>query len=629
MEHMKRVKLTIWTLLTVILLTGCGAADNSQPQMNHESENHDSESFTSMSETNTADSMAETAISEEIAPIPFYQGTLESCILQEDEQYLYFCGSCRVSKIDKNTGDEVILWENAGEASAQEEYVYSRGTGLLLGDRIYFIEIEYDLSDNMYRALSTVCTDGTGYERIKELKYSTSDVMYLQNGFLYVDDMDGELWFQVYEDGLLSAPEEQELDYFKKIYYADNGERVLFQQQALEEFGYYIEQTDAGYIYSVNPEDGTQTSFPMVIYFKGYNDRYLLSAAYPEEGGLVLKLLERDGLQETTLFEWKEWFNILGMDEEYVYVILPLYEEGQSVYSYEKISLENGARELIFEWVPSELTDYYTGGLMDVIIQNGYIYYVEEQDYSFYRMRRSLDTPETVEILGGPVYETGIGFVGSLQSHYEEIYSKNKPEQQVFTLDLTWLTVDDKFPGANLINSYLYAQQEANMSYAGEHAEGLMEEGYEFATASSLSSEFSGFSYFDNHYISFVQQEYAYHCGAAHGMPWWIGHTFDLETGERLLLPDIMYNTEEELKEIVTRYFAEMINECPENYWVDAIEYVNEAINLESDFYLTEEGIKFYFGPYELACYAAGFQEVTVPYEEFDLRIILENAVRP
>lgn len=52
---------------------------------------------------------------------------------------------------------------------------------------------------------------------------------------------------------------------------------------------------------------------------------------------------------------------------------------------------------------------------------------------------------------------------------------------------------------------------------------------------------------------------------------------------------------------------------------------MQETVNMESEFYLTEDGIVFFYGPYELACYAAGFQEVTIPYEEFDLRIILDN----
>ena len=66
--------------------------------------------------------------------------------------------------------------------------------------------------------------------------------------------------------------------------------------------------------------------------------------------------------------------------------------------------------------------------------------------------------------------------------------------------------------------------------------------------------------------MSFCQQEYDYQ-GGAHGMPLWIGLTFDLETGERLSLPDVIANSEEELNSIVTEYFAEYINGNPEEFW--------------------------------------------------------------
>ncbi len=124
--------------------------------------------------------------------------------------------------------------------------------------------------------------------------------------------------------------------------------------------------------------------------------------------------------------------------------------------------------------------------------------------------------------------------------------------------------------------------------------------------------------------VDFKEYEYL---GGAHGMPYWAGFTFDLQTGERLLLSDITGISQEELKEVVSRYFAEMISQKPENFWEDAVDVVYETTNFESDFYLTEQGIVFYYGPYDLACYAAGFQKVTIPYYEFNMQITLEKAM--
>ncbi len=108
-------------------------------------------------------------------------------------------------------------------------------------------------------------------------------------------------------------------------------------------------------------------------------------------------------------------------------------------------------------------------------------------------------------------------------------------------------------------------------------------------------------------------------------MPLWVGFTFDLHTGQRLLLSDVIGNSEEELKEIVVRYFDACISEAPEEFWEDALTVVREGISLASDFYLEEEGICFYFHPYELAAYAGGFKTVTIPYEEFAMKIPIKN----
>ena len=111
----------------------------------------------------------------------------------------------------------------------------------------------------------------------------------------------------------------------------------------------------------------------------------------------------------------------------------------------------------------------------------------------------------------------------------------------------------------------------------------------------------------------------------AHGILYRIGYTFNLQTGDRLVLEDVIANSEEELKDIVTKYFGEMILTDPGYYWDDALDTVREWTDLESSFYLTEGGIRFYFGPYALAPFAAGFPEDTIPYEEFEMKIPVGN----
>ena len=50
-----------------------------------------------------------------------------------------------------------------------------------------------------------------------------------------------------------------------------------------------------------------------------------------------------------------------------------------------------------------------------------------------------------------------------------------------------------------------------------------------------------------------------------------------------------------------------------------------DGISYESPFYLSETGVVFYYAPYEIASYAEGFPEVTIPYSELEMRIELSK----
>lgn len=576
-----------------------------------------------------------------------YPESHRSSSIQEDEDYLYICGSCRISKIDKATGTEQILWENSTEVSEKRENLYSYGSGLLLGDKLYFIERWYDEDNwNIGRALSCINTDGSEYEQITWLSEAFCDSMYLADGTLTISDLDRELFYQVFEDGTLSAPDEIPINNQEQLYYGQNGERILFWQECMEEFGFRLLRNQGVNVAWENSDTGEQILVPELEGLKAYNDEYFLCMKY--ENGIQLVLTKQSAIEEKYVVEagWEEqpyiegkiifthdsFYSVLGMDEEYAYIVRSIYEEEgdtEPSHSYERISLETGVNEVIFVHEPSHIY-FEPGNLMDEVILNDYIYYIEEQDYIYYLMRRKTDgSGEAERVCGGGVYDTGIGSVGTVKTYQEEIYSEAMPDRLLHEIDLKWIAVGDSYPGADVINTYLMEYQNTNIAMAKKNAAELEQwiiEGDFNAMSYSISSDFSGFSYYDSRYISFIQEEYEY-LGGAHGMPYWAGFTFDLQTGERLLLSDITGISQEELKEVVSRYFAEMISQKPENFWEDAVDVVYETTNFESDFYLTEQGIVFYYGPYDLACYAAGFQKVTIPYYEFNMQITLEKAM--
>lgn len=565
----------------------------------------------------------------------------KSCLIEEDSDYLYLCGSYQLLKLNKATGESTVLWENKKDFEGLDYRLYSDGQGFLFGDRIYFIEAYRDEElGSECKALSVICTDGTGYQRLHQLDAYSSGSMVLLDDELYVDAPDEEgnagwLCYQFQEDGSLSESSRPELEElvrqgYSQLSYTDNGRRKLLMPEAEEKFGYLVLRDENYEVVKVDPKSGEEAKLPAeLLQMEAYNEGNFLCVA-----GNKLYLVDSKTLQINKTIQYDNsvsYIDVITTDEEYAYVTYVTEDESEHTQKcvFEKVSLETGDRSVIFEQeqmvgVGAEFSIY----LSDIVVKNGYLYYAGAEDYQLYMMRRSLANPSEEEKLGEAFYDSGIGEVGTIQSYYERTYSRIMPDVLLTETDLEWLQVDEKFAGADKINRYLEEEQNKNIEYENgnvEWMEEMIEEyGEDGISHSSYSSTLSEIAYFDGRYVSFCQQEYDYQ-GGAHGMPLWIGLTFDLETGERLSLPDVIANSEEELNSIVTEYFAEYINGNPEEFWEDALDIVRDEICFESDFYLTEDGIKFYFHPYALSSYAAGFPEVTIPYDEFEMKISLQS----
>lgn len=565
----------------------------------------------------------------------------KSCLIEEDSDYLYLCGSYQLLKLNKATGESTVLWENKKDFEGLDYRLYSDGQGFLFGDRIYFIEAYRDEElGSECKALSVICTDGTGYQRLHQLDAYSSGSMVLLDDELYVDAPDEEgnagwLCYQFQEDGSFSESSRPELEElvrqgYSQLSYTDNGRRKLLMPEAEEKFGYLVLRDENYEVVKVDPKSGEEEKLPAeLLQMEAYNEGNFLCVA-----GNKLYLVDSKTLQINKTIQYDNsvsYIDVITTDEEYAYVTYVTEDESEHTQKcvFEKVSLETGDRSVIFEQeqmvgVGAEFSIY----LSDIVVKNGYLYYAGAEDYQLYMMRRSLANPSEEEKLGEAFYDSGIGEVGTIQSYYERTYSRTMPDVLLTETDLEWLQVDEKFAGADKINRYLEEEQNKNIEYENgnvEWMEEMIEEyGEDGISHSSYSSTLSEIAYFDGRYVSFCQQEYDYQ-GGAHGMPLWIGLTFDLETGERLSLPDVIANSEEELNSIVTEYFAEYINGNPEEFWEDALDIVRDEICFESDFYLTEDGIKFYFHPYALSSYAAGFPEVTIPYDEFEMKISLQS----
>lgn len=118
--------------------------------------------------------------------------------------------------------------------------------------------------------------------------------------------------------------------------------------------------------------------------------------------------------------------------------------------------------------------------------------------------------------------------------------------------------------------------------------------------------------------ISVFMESYTYE-GGAHGMPGRVNYLFDKTTGKETALASLINISEEELNEKVRGLFQEHVKENTEDFFEDAGETLNNKTDFIDNFYFSEDGVVFYTTPYEIAPYAAGYTEVTVPFKDLGL----------
>ena len=99
--------------------------------------------------------------------------------------------------------------------------------------------------------------------------------------------------------------------------------------------------------------------------------------------------------------------------------------------------------------------------------------------------------------------------------------------------------------------------------------------------------------------------------GGAHGNLNVTFFNFDASTGELLQFDDL-FNDKEGLKEIVKTHFEEETKGSEINY------FFGEPFSLPANIGFNDEGIVCFYNVYEIASYADGITEFTVPFEDVE-----------
>lgn len=200
----------------------------------------------------------------------------------------------------------------------------------------------------------------------------------------------------------------------------------------------------------------------------------------------------------------------------------------------------------------------------------------------------------------------------------------------VYAYYIEGFTLNGSMPGYEAINEKIQEITDSmikNAAGVGVDEEEYHEEAYYMEGSVTCEVDLS---YYNDRYIGLLWSGYDYYSGAAHGMPYTDFRLYDRETGEELYLDDILASSEEELNAIVTRKFEERYKKDEIQEGNFGFRYISRNAGFMEDhhlkagaYYLTEEGLVYYFGVYEVAGYAEGMPEVLIPYDELNWKIDL------
>lgn len=124
-------------------------------------------------------------------------------------------------------------------------------------------------------------------------------------------------------------------------------------------------------------------------------------------------------------------------------------------------------------------------------------------------------------------------------------------------------------------------------------------------------------TYQQNGILSVLFSGSEYHLGTPHGFAYGRAFNFDMKTGELLCMEQILDMTKKEVRGLLKKKIKKQIRKEPDAFYENAKELVADCIKkAPENFYLTEEGLVYFFQLYDIAPYASGIQTVTVSLPE-------------
>lgn len=349
-----------------------------------------------------------------------------------------------------------------------------------------------------------------------------------------------------------------------------------------------------------------------------------------------------DPEKRTLLYETAENISLVQYQDGYLYLMENQASQiSTGKHSFKRIAADveadaaanaAEAQNALFtvEEEPGMTNDFSLYG--NFYVTGNQAYCQQFKDYGVYLGEKTLDAAAggEVTLLDPVLFQSPIRELGHVEAQSETLKSADG-SRELGSVYAERLVFDGENDAVEAMNQTMQELQASVLSAARTDAMNLDTEmsGDTAQPVYSMALTIDGdnaITYLDDHYVCVRADGYEY-TGGAHGTPFRQYFVFDRETGARLSLSDVVENPVEELQAKVGAAFRELAEktnfafESPE----DLEHTVADGISYESPFYLSETGVVFYYAPYEIASYAEGFPEVTIPYNELEMTIALSK----
>lgn len=538
-----------------------------------------------------------------------YSGIVDNGKLYLDGKYLYYFTD--VYQTEKE-GFESLLYRiepSTGEVYQVEFPFKDYVSDLYILDHQMYVEV-YDKGNN-HREYHTMALEESG-DIGEEITGTGEDpCAFIPAGYNVTSVWDmKDSFFYIYQNA-----------YFPQILLSDeNGNYVLYDP-------------DTGEITELLSSDYS------VNYYDGWHILYYLSKYRSEDGEAhqYYRNLETGEEYELSAEIW----DVIGADVEGIYYMkhnsetdLHQTEDQMWYQTYDSMAQGREAQYLYqIIWSPYIKNNLELVENSLLTLSHGELYVIEDSgdQVVFASYNWLTGKSENAVVLA----DREINPIGQFYYETDEELCENCGKA-MYAYYVEGFTLNGSMPGDEAINAQLKeitnAQiqeiissmseniKEAGMDKEENHGKPRMNEGA-FKCEADLS-------YYNDRYIGLLWSELDYYMGAAHPMPYTVFRIYDRETGEELYLDDILASSEEEFNAVVTRKFEEKYGEY--EVWQERLRDISEEVGFleghhlkAGDYYLTEEGLVYYFGIYEVASYAEGFPEVLIPYDELEWKIDL------